>query len=66
MLVPVTKYSSLSSLIAILVAPLYFIINYNLYIGVFFIYLTLVIVTKHAENIKRLLNKTESKIKLTK
>ena len=61
-----TKYSSLSSLIAILVAPLYFIINYNLYFGFFFIYLTLVIITKHSENIKRLLNKTESKIKLTK
>ena len=61
-----TKYSSLSSLIAILVAPLYFIINYNLYFVFFFIYLTLVIITKHSENIKRLLNKTESKIKLTK
>ena len=62
-----TKYSSLGSLIAILVAPIYFIfINFNLYIGIFFIYLSLIIYLKHSENIKRLLNKTESKIKLTK
>ena len=62
-----TKYSSLGSLIAILVAPIYFIfINFNLYVGIFFIYLSLIIYLKHSENIKRLLNKTESKIKLTK
>ena len=63
----ITKYSSLSSLIAILVAPSYFLfINFNFYIGVFFIYLTIVIIIKHAENIKRLLNNTENKIKLSK
>ena len=62
-----TKYSSLGSLIAILVAPIYFIfINFNLFIGIFFIYLSLIIYLKHSENIKRLLNKTESKIKLSK
>ena len=62
-----TKYSSLGSLTAILIAPIYFIfINFNLYIGIFFIYLSLIIYLKHSENIKRLLNKTESKIKLTK
>tara|TARA_Y200000002_G_scaffold185727_1_gene153345 strand:+ start:375 stop:977 length:603 start_codon:yes stop_codon:yes gene_type:complete len=62
-----TKYSSLGSLTAILVVPIYFIfINFNLYIGIFFIYLSLIIYLKHSENIKRLLNKTESKIKLTK
>ena len=62
-----TKYSSLGSLTAILVAPIYFIfINFNLYIGIFFIYLSLIIYLKHSENIKRLLNKTESKIKLSK
>ncbi len=62
-----TKYSSLGSLVAISVIPIYFIfINFNIYIGVFFIYLTLIIIVKHAENIKRLLNKTESKIKLSK
>ena len=63
----VTKYSSLGSLIWILVTPAYFIfINFNFYILVFFIYLTLIIYIKHAENIKRLINKTESKIKLSK
>ena len=62
-----TKYSSLGSLVAISIMPAYFIfINFNIYIGVFFIYLTLIIIVKHAENIKRLLNKTESKIKLSK
>ena len=63
----ITKYSSLGSLIAILIAPAYFFfINFNFYVGVFFIYLTLVIIIKHVENIKRLLNKTENKIKLSK
>jgi len=63
----VSKYSSLGSLIAILVAPAYYIfINFNFYILIFFIYLTLIIYLKHTENIKRLINKTESKIKLSK
>ena len=63
----VTKYSSLGSLIGILVTPAYFIfINFNFYILVFFIYLTLIVYIKHTENIKRLINKTESKIKLSK
>ena len=63
----ISKYSSFASLTAILVAPMYFIfINFNLYIGIFFIYLSLIIYLKHTENIKRLLNKTESKIKLSK
>ena len=63
----ITKYSSLSSLIAIFVAPLFFIfINFNLYIVIFFIYLSMIIYLKHSENLKRLLNKTESKIKLFK
>ena len=63
----VSKYSSLGSLIGILVAPAYFIfINFNFYTLIFFIYLTFIIYTKHTENIKRLTNKTESKIKLFK
>ena len=63
----ISKYSSLGSLMAVLVAPIYFIfINFNFNIGIFFIYLSLVIYLKHTENIKRLLNKTESKIKLSK
>ena len=63
----ISKYSSLGSLVGIFVAPAYFIfINFNLNISIFFIYLSFVIVIKHKENIKRLINKTESKIKLSK
>ena len=60
------KYSSLSSLIATTIAPLYFILKGDNYIAIFFIYLLAVIVIKHHENIKRLLNRTENKIKLSK
>ena len=63
----ISKYSSLGSLIGILAAPAYFIFfNFNFYILIFFIYLTLIIYIKHKENIKRLINKTESKIKFSK
>ena len=63
----ISKYSSLGSLIGIFIAPAYFIfINFNFNISIFFIYLSFVIVIKHKENIKRLINKTESKIKLSK
>ena len=63
----ISKYSSLGSLIGIFIAPAYFIfINFNFNISIFFIYLSFVIIIKHKENIKRLINKTESKIKLSK
>ena len=63
----ISKYSSLGSLVGIFVAPVYFIfINFNFNISIFFIYLSFVIIIKHKENIKRLINKTESKIKLSK
>ena len=62
----VSKYSSLSSLIATTIAPIYFIIKSENYIAIFLIYLLAVIVIKHRENIKRLLNRTENKIKLSK
>ena len=63
----ISKYSSLGSLVGVFVAPAYFIfINFNFNISIFFIYLSFVIVIKHKENIKRLINKTESKIKLSK
>ena len=62
-----SKYSSLGSLVGIFIAPAYFIfINFNFNISIFFIYLSFVIIIKHKENIKRLINKTESKIKLSK
>ena len=63
----ISKYSSLGSLVGIFVAPAYFIfINFNFDISIFFIYLSFIIIIKHKENIKRLINKTESKIKLSK
>jgi len=62
----VSKYSSLSSLIATTIAPIYFILQNDNYIAIFLIYLLAVIVIKHHENIKRLLNRTENKIKLSK
>ena len=60
------KYSSLSSLIATTIAPIYFIVKGDNYTVIFLIYLLAVIVIKHHENIKRLLNRTENKIKLSK
>ena len=62
----VFKYSSLSSLIATTIAPIYFIVKGDNYTAIFLIYLLAVIVIKHHENIKRLLNRTENKIKLSK
>ena len=60
------KYSSLSSLIATTIAPLYFIVKGDNNTVIFLLYLLVVIVIKHHENIKRLLNRTENKIKLSK
>jgi glycerol-3-phosphate acyltransferase PlsY len=63
----ISRYSSLSSLIASLIAPIYFFfINPNYYIGIFLFYLFLIIMLKHSENMKRLLNGNENKIKLSK
>ena len=63
----ISRYSSLSSLIALLIAPIYFFfINLNYYIGIFLFYLFLIIMLKHSKNIKRLINRTENKIKLSK
>ena len=62
----ISRYSSLSSIVALLVAPIYFLINYNSYISIFLLYLCLLIILKHRENIKRLIDKTENKIILSK
>ena len=63
----ISRYSSLSSLVASLVAPLYFFfVNPNNFVGIFLLYLFLLISLKHSENIKRLIIRTENKIKLTK
>ncbi len=63
----ISRYSSLSSLVASLVAPLYFFfVNPNNFVGIFLLYLFLIISLKHRENIKRLISGTENKIKLSK
>ena len=62
----IARYSSLSSIIASLIAPIYFFINNNNHICIFLLYLFLIIILKHRENIKRLINRTENKIKLSK
>ena len=63
----ISRYSSLSSLAASLVAPLYFFfINPNNIVGFFLLYIFLIISLKHRENIKRLMNRSENKIKFSK
>jgi len=63
----VSRYSSLSSLAASLIAPLYFFfINPNIIVGIFLLYIFFIISLKHRENIKRLMNSSENKIKFSK
>ena len=59
----ISKYSSLSSLIASILLPVYLIIfeNYNSF---FFIIMFVLILYTHRENIKRLKNKEETKTKI--
>jgi len=59
----ISKYSSLSSLVASLIVPLYLIIfdNYN---SIFFFIMFVLIFYTHRENIKRLKNKKENKTKI--
>ena len=59
----ISKYSSLSSLMASLIVPIYLIVfgNYN---SIFFIIMFVLIFYTHRENVKRLKNKEESKTKI--
>jgi len=59
----ISKYASLSSIMASLIVPIYLIIfeNYN---SIFFIIMFVLIFYTHKENIKRLKNKEESKTKI--
>ena len=59
----ISKYSSLSSLVASLVVPIYLIIfeNYN---SIFFLIMFVLIFYTHRENVKRLKNKEETKTKI--
>ena len=59
----ISRYSSLSSLVASLIVPIYLIIfeNYN---SIFFIIMFVLIFYTHRENVKRLKNKEEGKTKI--
>ena len=59
----ISKYSSLSSLMASMVIPIYLIIfeNYN---SLFFIIMFVLILYTHRENVKRLKNKEETKTRI--
>ena len=59
----ITRYSSLSSLVASAVVPIYLTIfeNHN---SIFFIIMFILIFYTHRENVKRLKNKEESKTKI--
>ncbi len=57
------KYASLSSIAAVFSIPLcIYLLNYNNKTIIFFIYLSIILIIKHIENIKRLLKKQENKI----
>ncbi|SFJ82878.1 glycerol-3-phosphate 1-O-acyltransferase PlsY [Celeribacter neptunius] len=58
----ITRYSSLSALIAALMAPIYTAALYHLHGAMVVSVLTALIFIKHRENIVRLKNRTESKI----
>ena len=60
----ISKYSSLSSIIASLSVPIYLLIKGNIGSVIFFIIMFVLIFFKHRENIKRLKNKEESKSKI--
>ena len=59
-----SKYSSLSSIIASLSVPIYLLIKDNIDTVIFFIIMFVLIFFTHRENIKRLKNKEESKSKI--
>ena len=60
----ISKYSSLSSIIASLSIPLYLFIFLNSLNSFFFLIMLILIFFTHRENIKRLINKEESKTKI--
>jgi glycerol-3-phosphate acyltransferase PlsY len=59
----ISKYSSLSSLVASLIVPLY-LIFFKSYDSIFFIIMFVLIFYTHRENVKRLKNKEETKTKI--
>ena len=59
----ISKYSSLSSILASLIVPIYILIFVNSY-SIFFIIMFVLIFYTHRENVKRLRNKEENKTKI--
>jgi acyl phosphate:glycerol-3-phosphate acyltransferase len=58
----VTRYSSLSALVASVVTPLVLIVFFHDRIGGLFVVLTVILWWRHAENIRRLIAGTETRI----
>jgi len=59
-----SKYSSLSSILSSLVIPFYTLLNNNFDNKYFYVILFILIFYTHRENVKRLINKEESKTKI--
>jgi len=60
----VSKYSSLGSIIATLSVPIFIFLNSSFENEYFFIIMFVLILFNHRENVKRLINKEESKTKI--
>ncbi len=60
----VSKYSSLGSILATLLIPIFIFLNPNYENEYFFIIMFVLILFTHRENVKRLINKEESKTKI--
>ena len=59
-----SRYSSLSSIIASILVPIYILITGQINDAIFFAIMFILIIYTHRENIKRLKNKEESKTKI--
>ena len=60
----IKKYSSLASILSLLSIPIVsYFLSYDFNVIIIFILLSIIIIIKHFSNIKRLLNKSENKIK---
>ncbi len=60
----ISKYSSLGSILSSLIIPIFIFFNSNYEIEYFFIIMFVLILYTHRENVKRLINKEESKTKI--
>ena len=60
----ISKYSSLGSILSTLLIPIFIFLNSNYENEYFFIIMFVLILYTHRENVKRLINKEESKTKI--